>query len=623
MQKSALLLFVLILTSLFSLHAEEEKTGLDKKIDEWVSPATNAVESFIFYPIQIPVKVKDGKLYKLPGGTYFIESGKIEVLDLENNQVVRQLNGDSLQISGTDIVINGTDSLRIENRDIVISGDSIIMSTGGFLLMDSNSMNSVITPLSSVSLPIVLIILIGGALFFTFYYKFVNVRRFKLAIDIVRGKYSLDEAITDKDGNPINKEENTKANEVAGEVSHFQALTAALSATVGLGNIAGVAIAIAIGGPGATLWMIAAGLLGMSTKFVECTLGVKYREVGKDGRIYGGPMYYLTKGLKERGFGGLGKVLAIFFAIMCVGGSFGGGNMFQANQAAAQFTSLLGLESGAAGFLFGLGMAVLVAIVIIGGIRRIGMVTEKVVPFMAIIYVGASLIIIFANISAVPKAFSIIFSEAFQGTAVVGGIVGVLVQGFRRAAFSNEAGVGSAAIAHSAVKTDHPVSEGIVALLEPFADTVVICTMTALVIIITNLDGGFLVYGSGDGLNGVTLTSTAFDHSIPGFSIILTIAVILFAFSTMLSWSYYGLQSWLFLFGKNVITDTVYKVLFCSFIVIGAAASLDAVFRFSDAMIFAMVVPNIIGLMIMAPVVKKELNDYVNLIKSGILKKKD
>lgn len=603
--------------------SEEEKSGIDQKINEFVQPATEKVETVIFYPIKIDVGVKEDKLYKFPGGTYKVVTGRMEVLDLDQTPTERTLSDDELVISGTEIIINGEDSLRIENRDVRISGDSIILATGGFLVLDDDSREAFLSPLRIIQIPVVLIVLVVGALFFTIYYKFVNVRRFKLAIDIVRGKYNMDEAITDDDGNPIRKEDNVKANEVAGEVTHFQALTAALSATVGLGNIAGVAIAIAIGGPGATLWMIAAGLLGMSTKFVECTLGVKYREVGKDGQVYGGPMYYLVSGLKERGFAGLGKVLAVLFSIFCVFGSFGGGNMFQSNQAAAQFATLIDTDSGAVGFFFGLGMAILVGVVIIGGIRRIGSVTEKVVPFMAVTYVGAALVIIFTNITVVPEAFSIIFTEAFKGTAVVGGVVGVLVQGFRRAAFSNEAGVGSAAIAHSAVKTDHPVSEGIVALIEPFADTVVICTMTALVIIITNIDGGFLVYGSGDGLNGVNLTSTAFDHSIPGFSIVLTIAVILFAFSTMLSWSYYGLQSWLFLFGKHVITRYAYKILFCIFVVIGAAVSLDAVIGFSDAMIFAMVFPNVIGLIIMAPIVKKELNNYINLIKSGTIKKQD
>lgn len=448
---------------------------------------------------------------------------------------------------------------------------------------------------SSTALPIVIIILLTGASIFTVYFGFIQFRGFKLAIDTVRGKYS----------NPNDE----------GEVSHFQALTAALSGTVGLGNIAGVAIAISLGGPGATFWMILAGLLGMASKFTECTLGVKYRDVGPDGTVYGGPMYYLTKGLAAKGYTGLGKVLAVFFAIMCIGGSFGGGNMFQANQAAQQFNNMIGATSGSAGLVFGAVMAAVVAIVIIGGIKRIGSVTEKVVPFMCGIYVLAAVIILLANISVLPKAFSLIFGGAFSPQGIAGGFVGVLVQGFRRAAFSNEAGVGSAAIAHSAVKTEHPASEGIVALLEPFIDTVVVCTMTALVIIVT---GNYL---NPEGtMNGVDLTSKAFASVIPWFPYVLTIAVVLFAFSTMLSWSYYGLQSWMYLFGRSKAADYSYKILFCLFVILGSAASLGAVTDFSDAMIFAMVVPNMIGLMILLPVVKEEVNSYINKIKSGEIK---
>ncbi|MEO1714709.1 MAG: alanine/glycine:cation symporter family protein, partial [Bacteroidota bacterium] len=399
-----------------------------------------------------------------------------------------------------------------------------------------------------------------------------------------------------------------------GEVSHFQALTAALSGTVGLGNIAGVAIAISLGGPGATFWMIVAGLLGMSSKFVECTLGVRYRDIGPDGTVYGGPMYYLTKGLAEKGLGGLGRILAIFFAIMCVGGSFGGGNMFQANQAAQQFNTMIGATSSYAGFLFGAVLAAIVAVVIIGGIKRIGSVTERIVPFMCGVYVLAALIIIIANFSLVPDAFGKIFTGAFTPTGVAGGFVGVLVQGFRRAAFSNEAGVGSAAIAHAAVKTDHAASEGLVALLEPFIDTVVVCTMTALVIIITGN------YNNAGGMGGVELTSQAFASVLPWFPYVLTVAVVLFAFSTMLSWSYYGLQAWMFLFGRSKMADFTYKVLFCIFVIIGSAASLGAVTDFSDAMIFAMVLPNVIGLLILMPIVKKELKSYTDKIKSGEIK---
>ncbi|MCB9081390.1 MAG: alanine:cation symporter family protein [Lewinellaceae bacterium] len=439
---------------------------------------------------------------------------------------------------------------------------------------------------SSIDLPLVVIMLLSGATIFTLYFGFVQFRRFPLAINTVRGLFS--------DGDD------------EGEVSHFQALTAALSGTVGLGNIAGVAIAITLGGPGATFWMILAGLLGMASKFTECTLGVKFRDVGPDGTVYGGPMYYLSKGLSERGLAKLGRVLSIFFAVMCIGGSFGGGNMFQANQAAQQFNNMIGASSGSAGVIFGMVMSAIVALVIIGGIKRIGKVTEKIVPFMCGLYVLAALFILGANFSHIPEALGLVFKGAFSPEGIAGGFVGVLVQGFRRAAFSNEAGVGSAAIAHSAVKTDYPASEGVVALLEPFIDTVVVCTMTALVIIIT---GNYL--NTDPGISGVDLTSNAFASVLPWFPYVLTVAVIMFAFSTMLSWSYYGLQSWMYLFGRSKAADYTYKIIFCLFIIIGSGASLGAVTDFSDAMIFAMSVPNMIGLMLLLPVVKKEIARYI------------
>ncbi len=469
-------------------------------------------------------------------------------------------------------------------------------------------------------IPWVLIVLIGGATYFTFYFKFINITGFFTALKVVKGNYEdIEKHGADTlygDSTPNEGEniiETIRDDSAEGEVSHFQALTAALSATVGLGNIAGVAVALSIGGPGATFWMILAGFLGMASKFAECTLGVKYRDVGPDGTVYGGPMYYLSKGLKEKGFGGIGKILAVLFAIFVIGGSFGGGNMFQANQAAAQFIQLFDLSGGNAGFYFGLVMATLVAVVIIGGIKRIASVTEKVVPFMAGVYVLAALIILGANWHLIDDAFGLIYEGAFSGLGIAGGLIGVMIQGIRRGAFSNEAGVGSAAIAHSAVRTKYPASEGIVALLEPFVDTVIICTMTALVIIITNLEGGFMTYGVPI-TEGVELTALAFDSVIPHFSIILTIAVILFAFSTMISWSYYGMQGWIYLFGKGKITDLVYKGLFLVFVVIGASISLGAVIDFSDAMIFAMVVPNIIGVLFLTPVIKKELNKYLKAI---------
>jgi len=491
--------------------------------------------------------------------------------------------------------------------------------------------------------PVVLFVLILGALWFTLYNKFANFRLLKVALKATRGDYDeIDHHGTDiMEGDPTpggDVFETIQKEDVVGEVTHFQALTAALSATVGLGNIAGVAVAIAIGGPGATIWMIFAGLLGMSTKMVEATLGVKYREVGENGKIYGGPMYYLSNGLKGFKMGGLGKFLAYFFAIMVVGGSFGGGNMFQSNQAASQFKLLFNLQdSTSAGFIFGVVVAILVGMVIIGGIQRIGRITEKIVPFMAIIYVGAALVILGLNFTIIPEAVVQIWQGAFNFEAGFGGFIGVMIVGFQRAAFSNEAGVGSASIAHAAVKTRYPASEGIVASIGPFVDTVIICTMTALVIIIMNIKvaGSLFNYGdvvnkevllntTGQRIGGVDLTSVAFDAAIPNFSILLTIAVILFAFSSMLSWSYYGIQGWKYVFGRSRAADITYKVLFLVFVVIGASSSLDSVIDFSDAMIFAMVFPNVIGLIILAPQVKKEINRYLIAIghKDGKITKK-
>ena len=389
-----------------------------------------------------------------------------------------------------------------------------------------------------------------------------------------------------------------------------------------------MALAIALGGPGATFWMIVCGLLGMSTKFVECTLGVQYRDVGEDGTVYGGPMYYLSKGLKERGFQKLGKVAAVIFAIFCIGGSFGGGNAAQSNQATIVLKELFNWQSTAAGAIVGLGLAILVGIIIIGGIKRIAQVTEKVVPFMAIMYVVACLYIIFANFNLIDDAVALIVTEAFNPKAIgVGGVIGVLLVGFKRAAFSNEAGAGSASIAHSAVRTKYSASEGLVALLEPFIDTVLICTMTALVIVIFNF-GGYFEYGvdvSTDGsgavqigadvVQGAGITAKAFAAYIPYSNVFLTIAVVLFAVSTMISWSYYGLQSWKFLFGRGKAADLTYKFLFLTFVVIGAAASMGSIWAFSDAMIFAMVFPNMVGLFFLFPVVKKQLKRYLDAIK--------
>lgn len=475
-------------------------------------------------------------------------------------------------------------------------------STGWFV-------NLIFSNFPGTSFPWIVGWLVVAATVFTVYFGLIQFRAFGHAIALVKGDYS--------DPND------------AGEVSHFQALATALSGTVGLGNIAGVAVAIGIGGPGATFWMILAGLLGMASKFTECTLGVKYRNEYANGTVSGGPMYYLTKGFSERGMPG-GRFLAIMFSIFCILGALGGGNMFQANQAHAQLTNVFGEYPG---WITGVVFAGIVFAVIVGGLKSIARVTEKVVPIMGVIYVGTALIIILMNYDKIGWAFGQIFAGAFTGLGVAGGFVGALIQGFKRAAFSNEAGVGSAAIAHSAVRTKEPITEGFVSLLEPLIDTVVVCTMTALVIIITGqlisdpATGNYLLNEAGTAIqtvgdtSGVALTSAAFSSSIGGFKYILALAVILFAFSTMISWSYYGLKAWTYLFGEGKGQELTFKVIFCLFVVIGAAASLGPVIDFSDAAIFAMAVVNIIGLYVLMPIVKRELNSYWSRLKSGEIKK--
>jgi len=446
----------------------------------------------------------------------------------------------------------------------------------------------------SHNIPFIVVWLVVGAAFFTIRMGFINFRGFRHALDLAKGKYDDPNA--------------------PGSITHFQALSTAVSATVGLGNIAGVAVAISLGGAGATFWMVLAGFLGMSSKFVECTLGVKYRFISKEGKIFGGPMNYLRYGLEKRNLKGLGKFLAGFFAILGVGASFGGGNMFQANQSfeilSGQFPSLVGN-----GFWFGIIVSILVGVVIIGGISSIAKVTGKVVPFMAAVYVLGALVVIGINIENIGPAFTAIFDGAFNPTALKGGVIGVLIVGFQRAAFSNEAGVGSAAIAHSAAKTHHPPSEGFVALLEPFIDTVVVCTLTALVLIFTGMH-------EVEGIGGVQLTSEAFASVISWFPYVLSVAVFLFAFSTMISWSYYGMRAWTYLFGRSNKSEFIYKMLFLVFVVVGASISLGAVLVFSDMMILAMSFPNIIGMYILSGEVREDLREYFKKLKAGELFKK-
>ncbi|HCQ57422.1 MAG TPA: sodium:alanine symporter, partial [Sulfitobacter sp.] len=452
----------------------------------------------------------------------------------------------------------------------------------------------IFAPLPGTNFSWIALWLVVGAVVFTVYFGAIQVKGFWHSIQLVRGDYS------DPDD--------------AGEVSHFQALATALSGTVGLGNIAGVAVAVSIGGPGATFWMVVAGLFGMATKFTECTLGVKYRNEFPDGHVSGGPMYYIVKGFAERGLP-LGGFMAVLFSIFTILGALGGGNMFQANQAHAQLAGVLGDYPG---WITGVILAGVTFAVIAGGLKSIARVTEKIVPFMGVFYVLVSVLILIINWDMIGWAFGQIFMGAFTGLGVVGGFTGALIQGFRRAAFSNEAGIGSAAIAHSAVRTKEPVTEGYVALLEPFIDTVVICTMTALVIVISGVlnqdpETGLYIWNAEAGriategeVSGVALTSAAYARAFSWFPVLLMIAVVLFAFSTMISWSYYGLKAWTYLFGEGAVKELIFKIIFCVFIVIGAAASLGPVIDFSDAMLFSMAIVNIIALYFLMPIVKRE-----------------
>ena len=452
-------------------------------------------------------------------------------------------------------------------------------------------------PIGDSQLPLIVVWLIAGALYFTVRLRLINIRGFWHAIRIVAGKED-------------------KAPKAPGEVSHFQALTTAVSGTVGVGNITHVAVAISIGGPGATFWLIVAGFLGMASKFVECTLGVKYRKINADGSVSGGPMFYMDQGLKERNMPRLGKTMAWYYALCIIFGCLGAGCMFQANQAYVQFVNVTGgVDSPVAerGWLFGGILAILTALVIIGGIKSIARVTSKLVPFMALLYVGTALVVIGANFSAVPAAFGAIVSNAFSPEGVTGGLIAVLILGFRRAAFSNEAGIGSSAIAHSAVKTEEPLTQGFVAMLEPFIDTIVICTITSLVIILTVYDPAMLNDGT---ISGVEMTSSAFASVIPWFPYVLAVVVMLFAYSTMISWSYYGLEGFIYIFGPNRWAKITFNSIFCFFVIVGCTTQLDAVLDFSDAMIFAMALANVTALYLLAPVVKKDLEVYWQRLRS-------
>ncbi|NKB67011.1 MAG: amino acid carrier protein [Candidatus Latescibacteria bacterium] len=445
--------------------------------------------------------------------------------------------------------------------------------------------------------PLIIFFLVGGGVYYSFYFGWLSLRGFRHSIDVIRGRYD----------NPDDP----------GEISHFQALTSALSATIGLGNIAGVAIAVNLGGPGAVFWMVLTAFFGMSSKLASCTLAIMYRKIHPDGRISGGPMYYLEHGLSAKGLRPLGRVLAVLFALLTIGGSLGGGNMFQSNQT-LEILGTISPSFTTYNWLIGLIFAFLVAVVIIGGIRRIGRVTSKIVPFMCVLYVLASLFIILSRITDVPGLIATIFQEAFSAQAVYGGFWGVLVMGVRRAAFSNEAGLGSAAFAHSAARTDEAAREGMVAMIGPFIDTVVICLMTALVCMITGVYTDPQFQASEGFIVGSKMTAAAFDSFIPGARYVLAIAVVLFAYSTMISWSYYGERAWEYLFGVRSII--AYRMIFVFFVFLGSVAALQNVLDFSDMMILGMAFPNIIGGVILSPQIKKTLQDYWGRYQRGEFK---
>jgi len=469
-------------------------------------------------------------------------------------------------------------------------------SSGGILGAIDSTFQGIVDFLSPIvfvkiggenGFPLIVLWLIFAAAYFTIRLGFPNIRFFKHAIDVVRGKY-------DDPNEP-------------GEVSHFQALATALSGTVGLGNIAGVAIAIQLGGPGASLWMTLGGFLGMTSKFVECGLATKYRRVNPDGTVEGGPMYYLKKGFGDRGMRPLGNFLSAFFAIMVVIGSFGIGNLFQSNQAYAATAQLIPAFPS---WLFGLLIAAIVGLVIIGGITRIASITEKLTPGMAVLYALGCIIILLVNFPQIPAAIATIVTSAFAPQAVAGGVVGTIIQGIRRSTFSNEAGLGSAAIAHSAVKTDEPLREGIVALLEPFIDTILICNLTALAIVVTGAHTA-----AGEGVSGVEITAAAFGTIAGWFPIVLTLCVILFGISTLISWSYYGEQGWIYLFGRNSLLFYRGVYIACAFL--GAIVSIGAVIDFSDMMVLIMAIPNLLGCYLLSNEVAADMNNYLDRLNSG------
>jgi len=602
MKKVFLLLFAIIISSQVIFASAEgqsqnqKELSLSDKINNLFEPSVNFMGSILFWDPLSATGIYDPIIYQEDGTPYIVV----------DNEIIYHKDGTPFHKSDTKAITKeGKEYFLIDTKTKIYHKNKTELQLNNIKLIQTVDNKTYLTATTiERHFPFIVIWLVLGAIYFTIRMKFINIRGFKHAFQLIKGNYD----------NPSDP----------GEVSHFQALATALSGTVGLGNIAGVAIAITVGGPGATFWMIIAGLLGMSLKFTEVTLGVKYRQLDEDGNVSGGPMYYLRNGLKLRNLGKLGKVLAIIYAVILMGASLGGGNMFQSNQTFQQFEMIIPALEGW-GAWFGIGLAIIVGIVIIGGIKSIAKVTEKIVPIMATLYILSALLIIGIHYAEIPSVFKMIIDGAFVPNAMYGGFIGVLIVGFQRAAFSNEAGVGSASIAHSAVKTDEAVSEGIVALIEPVVDTVIVCTMTALVIIFTGYHDPAMAHG----YDGAQLTSKAFESIFPWFPWVLAFAIALFAISTMISWSYYGLKGFRFLFGDYFdkrfnnpnIKRYVFFTIYLAFVVIGAAANLGVVMDFADMMILSLAFPNIIGLLIMAPEVYKDLNVYMSKVKSGEIKK--
>ena len=521
-------------------------------------------------------------------GTSVAEGDKIAVVQSDSGEEIEVYSNATGNV--TYLVKEGGEIFNPDNKEDVIEQNAHMVAQVNY--DEPQPLHHPNGDIRKNAIPFIVIWLILGSIFFTLRLGFVNIRGFKHSIQLAKGKFD----------NP----------DAPGTITHFQAMATAVSATVGLGNIAGVAVAISLGGAGATFWMFTAGFFAMSLKFTECTLGVKYRKINEDGRIFGGPMNYLRYGLEKRNMKGLGKFLAGLFAVLGIGASFGGGNMIQSNQAFKIVSEQLPFLEGQ-GFWFGIVFALLVGAVILGGINSIARVTGRIVPVMAIIYILGCAVVIGVNIENIGGAFSAIYNGALSASAMKGGFIGVLIIGLQRAAFSSEAGVGSAAIAHSATKTNTPIADGFTSLVEPFIDTMVVCTMTALVLIFTGM------HEVGGGMQGVELTADAFGSVISWFPAVLALAVFLFAFSTMVSWSYYGMRSWTYLFGQSKKSEFIYKILFLLFVVVGASVSLGAVLSFSDMMILAMSFPNIIGLYIMSSEVRGDMKAYWLKLKNGEL----